>query len=62
MERVFHKSRGHDEAAEWDVLQRLQMTADQREMILRELQRRYYGENVPDVRESRHTEIFSRHR
>lgn len=49
LERVFHKSRSFEEAEEWDVEQQLTMTPEQRQAAARELKRRFYGDNRPDV-------------
>lgn len=51
MERIVHKTRNFKKAAEWDVMQQLQMTVEERQEAAKELQRRVYGANVPDVRE-----------
>jgi hypothetical protein len=50
---VVHKSRSFREAEEWDVDQQLSMTPEKRRATARELQLRFYGDRVPDVRESR---------
>jgi hypothetical protein len=51
MERIVHKARSFKEADEWDKRQHQQMTPDERFAIARELQRRVFGPNPPDVRE-----------
>lgn len=51
MERVFQKSRNFKEAEEWDVLQHIGMTSEERQDAAAELRKRVYGEDVPDVRE-----------
>jgi hypothetical protein len=52
MERVVRKSRSFREADRWDVQQQTSMTPEQRQEIARDLRVRYYGRDVPDVRES----------
>lgn len=47
-----HIARSHAEAADWDVRQQLAMTPDERQAAARELKRRVYGSDAPDVRES----------
>jgi hypothetical protein len=50
IERLVHVSHSHREAHEWDVEQQIRMTPEQRQRIARELRRRVYGANRPDVR------------
>jgi predicted Fe-S protein YdhL (DUF1289 family) len=52
MERIFHKSRNFKEAEEWDILQHISMTPEERQEVAAELRRRVYGRSVPDVRET----------
>jgi hypothetical protein len=52
MERVFHKCRTYKEAEEWDVLQHIGMTPEERQDAAAELRKRVYGEDAPDVREA----------
>jgi hypothetical protein len=52
IERIVHISHSHREAHEWDVEQQIRMTSEQRQHIARELRRRVYGPNPPDVREA----------
>ncbi len=47
-----HIARGHQEADEWDVRQQLAMTPEERQAAARELKRRVYGDDCPDIRES----------
>ncbi|MBN2384043.1 hypothetical protein JXQ70_14300 [bacterium] len=51
MERIVNKAKSFKEADEWDIIQQLSMTPEQRQAIARELKRRMYGDHVPDVRE-----------
>ena len=51
MERIFNKSENFIEAEEWDILQEVQMTPDERQEAAKELAKRVYGTDTPDVRE-----------
>ena len=51
MERVYHKSKSYEEAEEWDILQHIRMTPEERQRVALELRKRVYGENCLDVRE-----------
>jgi hypothetical protein len=51
MERVVHKSRSFEEAAEWDVRQQVAMSPQERIRAARALQRRAYPGRAKDVRE-----------
>lgn len=53
VERVFNKAKNHDEALKWDILQQINMTPEQRQKVARELKRKFYGDNIPDIKESR---------
>jgi len=52
MKRVFHKAKNKQEAEEWDILQQISMTPDERLSVADELKKRVYGKNVPDVKEA----------
>lgn len=52
MERIGIKTRSYAEAERWDREQSWAMTPDERLRILRTLQERVYGRQVPDVRAS----------
>lgn len=52
MKRVFHKSKDFKEAEEWDVLQNVKMSVEERQAVAKELRNRVYGEKTVDVRES----------
>lgn len=52
MERVYHKTKSYKEAEEWDILQHIRMTPEERQCVAAELRKRVYGENCPDVREA----------
>jgi hypothetical protein len=51
MERAFHKSRSFKDAEEWDVLQNVRMTPEERQTVASEIKKRVYGKEAPDVRE-----------
>lgn len=52
MKRVLKKSRSFKEAEQWDILQNVQMTPEQRQEAATELRKRIYGKNAPDVRKA----------
>ena len=51
MEKVIHIAKNHKNAAEWDLLQQVLMTVEERRRIAKELKIRFYGRSIPDVRE-----------
>jgi len=51
MEPVVNKAKNHQDARLWDILQHIALSSEQRQDIARELKRKAYGENVPDVRQ-----------
>jgi hypothetical protein len=50
MERVIHKAKSFKEAEEWDILQQVAMTPEQRLRAAKELRDRVYPANAKDVR------------
>ena len=52
MERVFHRSKSFKEAEEWDILQHIRMTPEQRQEASEQLRDRAYGKHAPDVRKA----------
>ena len=52
MKRVVHITHDHDAARRWDIEQQRRMTPEERQAAARELRRRIYGDDAPDVRES----------
>lgn len=52
MKRIAHKFKNFEEAEAWEIEQALNMTPDERIRIARELQKRVFGKNVPDIREA----------
>jgi hypothetical protein len=53
MERVAHKSKSFTEATRWDIIQNASLTARERCEVADVLKRRFYGDDCPDVRETR---------
>ena len=51
MDRIVNISRTFKEADEWTKRQYREMTPNERIKVARELQRKVYGPNPPDVRE-----------
>ncbi len=52
MERIVNIAHSFSEAEEWDILQNISMTPEERLLAARQLAERVYGKNCPDVRES----------
>ena len=52
MERIVNKAKDNKGAEKRDIIQQIKMTPGQRQKIAKELKRRFYGDNTPDVRES----------
>jgi hypothetical protein len=52
MERVFKESKNFRQAEEWDILQHISMTPEQRQEASEQLRDRVYGNHAPDVREA----------
>jgi hypothetical protein len=55
MERIFHKAKNFDEAEEWDMLQYLRMSPEERQAIAKVLKKRFFGERIVDLREAHHS-------
>ena len=53
MERIVHKTTDFRNAEQWDILQQVQSSIDERLRAAKEIQHRYYGSDCPDVREIR---------
>ncbi len=49
--KIIHIARSFKEAEEWDILQQIQMTPEERQKIALKLKRRLYGPETPDIRE-----------
>lgn len=54
MERVIHKSKSFKQPEEWDILQPIGMTSEERQAVAAELRKRVYGKDAVDVREAEH--------
>lgn len=52
MKPVYHKAKNFKEAEEWDILQNLRMSVEERQSASKELRIRVYGEKTIDVRKS----------
>jgi hypothetical protein len=52
MERVFQRSKNFKQAEEWDILQHIRMTPEQRQEASEQLRDRVYGKHAPDVRKA----------
>jgi hypothetical protein len=53
MNRTFNKAANYKEAELWDIMQQIRMTPKQRQKIADKLKKRFFGQNNPDVRETR---------
>lgn len=51
IKRIVHKAKNFQEAEEWDILQNIRMTPEERQAAAKELRIKFYGNNVPDVRD-----------
>ena len=54
MERVFRESKSFKQAEEWDILQHISLTPEQRQEASEQLRARVYGNHAPDVRDAQH--------
>ena len=52
MENIINKSKTFEKAEEWDILQQIEMTPEERQKAAAELRRRFYGDDAPDIKES----------
>ena len=52
MKRKVHIARNHKEAEEYNIMQHLKMTPDERLAAAKKLKERVYGKNCPDIREA----------
>ncbi|MGA9406257.1 MAG: hypothetical protein WBW71_03900 [Bacteroidota bacterium] len=43
MQRIFNKAKNFREAEQWDILQQITMTADERQHVAEDLRKRVYG-------------------
>ena len=52
MDRTIHISKDFKDAEKWDIYQHISMTSEERQNTAKILREKYYGRDVPDVRES----------
>jgi hypothetical protein len=50
MKRIVKKSNDFKDAEEWDILQHIKMSSEERQKAASELRMRVYGKNAPDVK------------
>jgi len=50
MERILNKAKNSNEAEKWDILQQIKMSPEERMKVAKELKKKFYGNNPPDVR------------
>ena len=50
MKRIVKKSNDFNDAEEWDILQHIKMSPEERQKAALELRMRAYGKNAPDVK------------
>jgi predicted Fe-S protein YdhL (DUF1289 family) len=50
MERIFNKARSSKEAENWDILQQISMTPEERQRIAKELRKRFYRNKPAGLR------------
>jgi hypothetical protein len=51
MKRTVNKANNHKEAEEWDIAQQVRMRPEERQKIAKELKKKFYGINNPDVKQ-----------
>lgn len=52
MKRLVKKSLTFKEAEEWDILQHIRMTPEERQEAAATIRKRAYGKDVPDIRKA----------
>ncbi|MBN1271476.1 MAG: hypothetical protein JXB26_04325 [Candidatus Aminicenantes bacterium] len=52
IEPIVHKSKNFQEAEKYDIQQHTQMSSSERQAAAKKLRERYFGKDVPDVRDS----------
>ena len=50
MKRIVNKAKNNKEAEKWDIHQQISMTPEERQKAAKELKKKFYGANPPDVR------------
>jgi hypothetical protein len=53
MKRVLNKSKDFKEAEEWDIMQNVRLTPEERQKAAAELRRRVFGKAMPAIRSLR---------
>jgi hypothetical protein len=51
-DRSFNKAMSFSAAKQWDILQQISLTPEQRQRAARELKERVFGKHAPDIRAS----------
>ena len=51
MKRIVNKTKSFKEAEEWNILQHIQLTPEERQTVAATLRMRVYGKKPPDIRE-----------
>ena len=52
MKRIDNKAKNIKEAERWDITQQIMMSPEERQKAAKELKKKFYGDNPPDVRQS----------
>ena len=53
MKRVVNKAESHQEAEKWDIEQEVTMTPGERQIVAKELKRRFFGKRVSNLRKKK---------
>lgn len=61
MKKIFNISLSFEEAEKWDIYQYTNMTPNERLEIAKKLEIIFYGNDVPDVRESKEFKCIKIH-
>jgi hypothetical protein len=51
-DRSFNKATSFSAAKQWDILQQISLTPEQRQRAAKELKQRVFGKHAPDIRAS----------
>ncbi|MCX6557470.1 MAG: hypothetical protein NTW95_08605 [Candidatus Aminicenantes bacterium] len=51
-DRSFNKAMSFSAAKQWDILQQISLTPEQRQQAAKELKERVFGKHAPDIRSS----------
>jgi hypothetical protein len=52
IDRSFNKAMSFSAAKQWDILQQISLTPEQRQRAAKELKERVFGKHAPDIRAS----------